>query len=332
MGRAGGSGGGGSRGGSFGGSRGGSFGGGSSRSSFGRSSYSSRSSRSYSRPYYGGVRTGPIIINNSGNNNSGSGSNGGPYNKLGCLNTILIVVMILSIIFMFFNFTLYSISKNRVQRVPLNSSDIVETDYYTDELNWINNPSVLKKGMKEFYKKTGVQPYLYITDNIGTGSYATNDEIIAFADNKYNELFKDESHILVIFYEKNESYRTYALSGVNANAVIDGDARSILLKKIDEYYFDSSLEDEEYFSQAFSTASNIIMSKPPTLIGSISVPFIFFIGSIAILIAIKKKQKQEKKDKELKEMLDKELDTFGDTEVENLAKKYETKTEDNNKI
>ena len=347
MGRAGGAGGG--RGGSFGGSRGGSFGGGSSSrggASYGRSSSgfgsSNRSYTSTSRPrttvstggYWGVPRMGgPVIINNSGNNNNRNyknyDNNGGMPNNnsnnnqkssyMGCLHTILIVIMILSIMALLFN-TFVLAGSNNEQRTPLSKGAVIETEYYTDELGWINNKSELLKGMKHFYNVTGVQPYLYITDYVG-GNFFDNAE--EFANNKYEELFSDEAHVLVIFCEKDDYY-TYCISGIAADNVIDSDARNILLNKIDEYYYDSSLDDDEYFSKAFKEAADEIMAEPPSGFVSIVVPIIIFALALSTEFIIIKKAKEAKRDKELKEMFDKPLETFGNTEAEELARKYET--------
>ena len=337
MGRAGGAGGGGS----FGGSRSGSFGGGSSSrggSSYGRSSSSFGSSnRSYtsnSRPrttvntggYWGTPRmSGPVIINNSGNNNNrnyknyDNKSNNQKSNYMGCIHIILIVIMALSIMALLFN-TLVLSDSSKEARTPLSNGMVVETEYFTDELNWINNKSELIRGMEHFYKVTGVQPYLYITDDVGGNFYDNAEE---FANDKYDELFKDEAHILVIFWEQDEYY-TYCLSGIAADTVIDADAREILLNKLDEYYWDSSLDEDEYFSKAFKEAADEIMAEPPSGFASIVVPIIIFALALLAEITIIKKAKKAKRDKELKEMFDKPLETFGNTEAEELAKKYES--------
>ena len=354
MGRAGGRGGGGrsggsfggSRGGSFGGSRGGSFGGGgySSRSSSSRSysSGSSRTSRSYGHngygTYWGTPRTsGPVIINNSGNRNYNSPGNNGNYSNIpnnsknqssvGCVHIALIFVMILSLVILLFN-TVSLIDNDTKDRTKLNAN-VNETGYYTDELSWINDSSTLKEGMKYFYEKTGVQPYLYITDDVGGSFYDYAEE---FANNKYDELFSDEAHLLVIFHEKNDWYDTYCLAGSTADTVIDAEARMILLDTLDEYYYDSSLDDNKYFSKSFKDAADEIMKSHSSNIGAVIIPLFIFVIALIAELSILSKAKKAKKDKELKEMLKKPLETFGSTEASELAKKYETnETSEQNK-
>ena len=43
---------------------------------------------------------------------------------------------------------------------------MTETGYYTDaDGDWIHNESELVSGLKQFYRETGVQPYVYILPN-----------------------------------------------------------------------------------------------------------------------------------------------------------------------
>ena len=350
MGRAGGGGfSGGGRGGSFGGSRGGSFGGGGSSGRAGGSGFGSYNSgvrpgtgNGYGHNGYGsfwGVPrvSGPVIIANNGNrkyttpvnngNNSGNNNqnNNTPNNNStkGCIHIALIAIMVFSLIILLFT-TASIIGNDQTERTKLNAN-ITETSYFTDELGWIDNSSVLIDGMKYFYKETGVQPHLYITDNVGGSFYDYAEE---FANNKYDQLFNDEAHLLVIFYENGGMYNTYCLSGSVADSVMDYDARMILLNALDEYYYDSSLDDNEYFSKSFRKAADKIMAKPSSNAGAIVIPLIVFVAALGAEIVIAKKAKDEKKEKELKEMLEKPLETFGNTQAEELAKKYES-TSDN---
>lgn len=348
MGRAGGRGGGGrsggssggSRGGSFGGSRGGSFGGGgySSRSSSSGRSYSSTSSRSRSSGSYGhsGYGTfwgtprtsGPVIINNSGNRNyssPGNNSSGNnpnnvnkPQNNNGCIHVFLITAMIISLVAFLF-FSIVSVSAKSDNREKL-VADVNVTGYYTDELGWINNSATLTEGMKYFFEKTGVQPYLYITDDVGGSFYDYAEE---FANNKYDELFTDEAHLLLIFHEKNDWYDTYCLAGSSADTVIDSEARMILLDTLDEYYYDSSLDDNEYFSKSFKDSADEIMKEQDAYLVFPVIWLIIFVAALGLEITMLKKEKEEKRKKELKEIFEKPLETFGSTEAAELAKKYE---------
>ena len=272
-----------------------------------------------------------VIINNKdknqgggpppSNNNNNNNNNGNQSNPRGCLMTVLIILMVLSVVSILFIAMSNSHAEDFVERIPLESGAVIETSYYTDELGWITDSGELEKGLRDFYKQTGVQPHVYITDNIGSGS---DEEIMAFAEQKYGELFKDNAHLLLIFYEKNENYRTYCLVGSLAESVMDADARGILLDRLDENYY-SDLNDNEYFSDSFEEAADRIMVKKDDSGSSIAMPVVIFVVSLGTYLVMKKKEKDEKEKKELEEMLETPLETFGDNEAEELAKKYEDK-------
>ena len=348
MGRGGGSRGGGSFGGSRGG--GGSFGGnrgGAGRSSgssgrgggsFGGGSSSGRGSYGGNRGGSGGpiFRPGPIFIPGNSRRRYGRGPNyGGGNSGCGC-GTVLIILFFLFILFSLFSlfggFTSSSsggsndITKSTIEREPLNKSSVNETAYFTDEAGWISNQTELTKGLKYFYDKTGVQPYVYITDNINgsTSTNLSNEEMSNFANQLYDELFTDEAHLLLVFYEPVQyQYMDYYMTGTQAKSVIDTEAGDILLDYIDRYYYDD-LSDEEFFSQSFQDAADRIMevTKSPWITVFIIIGIVLLIGLLFIWWQRSKQQKNLEA-KQTEEILNTPLERYGSTEAEELAKKYE---------
>lgn len=348
-------------GGSFGGSRGGSFGGRGGGGSFGgsrggggrigglgapgRSGGSSRggtgslggtSTRRTTGPGFG---TGYILGRSTrpfgGHYNRGFG--GPPIRNrgssgCGCITLIIVFILLLIISAVIFS-SLPSnsegdITKSTVERVPLPAGSVNETNYYTDELGWIGNETKLTEGMRNFYKKTGVQPYLYITDTIYGSHFPTLDELEAFANNLYDELFTDEAHLLLVFFEYEGSYMTWYVTGTQAKAVIDREAGDILLDYLDRYYYDSSLSDEEYFSKAFSDSADRIM----TVTRSPWIKVFFLLGIVVLVLILffwwkKAKERKDLEDRRREEILKTPLDKFGSTEAEELMKKYKDDNE-----
>ena len=66
------------------------------------------------------------------------------------------------------------------------------------------------------------------------------------------------------------------------------------------------------------------MAKPSSGVGAVIIPLLIFAVALIVEITLKKKEKQAKRDAELKEMLNKPLETFGSPEIDDLAKKYES--------
>ena len=351
MGRGGGSRGGGSfggsrgGGGSFGGNRGGagrSSGGGRVGGSFGGGGSSGRGSYGGNRSSGGPIfRPGPIFIPGGSRRRYGRGSNyygGGGNSGCGC-GTILIIIFILFVLFSLFSGGLLfgntpngssgsnDITKSTIERMPLDKGSVNETAYFTDDAGWIGNQTELTKGLKHFYNKTGVQPYVYITDNINgsTSTNLTNEEMSDFANQLYDQLFTDEAHLLLVFYEPVSSqYMDYYVTGTQAKSVIDAEAGDILLDYIDRYYYDNNLSDEEVFSQAFQKSADRIMevTKSPWITVFIVIGSVLLIG---LLFTWWQRSKQQKnlEAKQTEEILNTPLEKYGSSEAEELAKKYE---------
>ncbi len=357
LGRSGGSGGR-SGGGSFGGSRGsggrsGGFGGGFSLGS--RGSSGSRSGGSFGGTSGGGMFGGGRKSSNSGfgtgfllgratKSSGGGGYYGGGYTRpprssggsgCGCVTIVIVLVILLfaSIIIFLISGQMNgvdgsNITISTVERVALPPGSVNETGYYTDNLGWINNETKLISGLKHFYKETGVQPYLYLTDTINGSHSPTESELESFANSLYDELFTDEAHLLLVFFEYDNRYMDWYVAGTQAKSVIDREAADILLDYIDRYYYENNLGDEEFFSKSFSDAADRIMTV--TRSPWITVFIVIGIAILAILLFIwwkKSKEQKNLEDKRREEMLKTPLDKFGNTEAEDLMKKYQDDNE-----
>lgn len=247
-----------------------------------------------------------------------------PYNS-GCSTLIaaFVVILIAGVIIMsaLVN-SASSITKSTIQREALPKGSVVETNYYTDELGWIASSTKLTTGMKSFYNSTGVQPYLFITDTVNGTKYPTNSDMDTYSSELYDKLIKDEAHLLVLFWEHNDSYKTWYVAGKQAKAVIDTEAADILLDYIDRYYY-GGLNEDEFFSKAFNDAGNRIM----TVTASPWIPVILIVTAFGIVLVLSKWWKNSKKQKNLEaeqtaRILNTPLDMLGSGET-GLEDQYE---------
>ncbi|MCR6544969.1 hypothetical protein [Dehalobacterium formicoaceticum] len=256
----------------------------------------------------------------------------------GCLTIIFILLAIFLLVFILSSVTgiFYSdsgqggspgvseVTKSTVAREPLPAGSVNETAYYTDELGWIKNETKLLAGLKNFYQKTGVQPYLYITDNVNGSHNPSAEELDAYTRTLYDKLFTDEAHLLFVFFEYNNEYMDRYVLGTQAKTVIDREAADILLDYVDRYYYQEGLSDEEFFSKSFSDAADRIMTV--TRSPWISVWIILGILALILILFVwwRNAQKQKiLKAEKAKEILETPLEKFGNTEAEDLAKKYQ---------
>lgn len=153
-------------------------------------------------------------------------------------------------------------SRHPVREKLAESACITEDVWINDSIHWLGNDSSVREAMKYFQKKTGIQPYLFITDNLdGKGGEITDQEAEVYLAELYDSLYSDEGHMIFTFMEYAPSrYITYLYTGTAADSVMDSDARNLFLDCVDRYYTDSSLSDEEFFEKIFIKAADQIMA------------------------------------------------------------------------
>ncbi len=287
----------------------------------------------------GNMGGGPMGGHPMGGWHYGYGYPGGYMGRGGCgcfssaISAVMVVVVLVAVVAFSAIASIFggnssgsssSITKSTVERTPLDSSYVVETDYYTDELDWIRSASTLETGMKHFYKETGVQPYLYITDTVNGTNDPTEDDLEAYGDELYSQLFEDEAHILLIFYEYDGIYSTWYVCGAQAKTVIDSEAADILLDYIDSYYY-SNMTDEEMFSQAFYDAADRIMTVTRSQWPIVIAVLLVLVIIVVLFMWWRARQKQKNIEAEqTKQILNTPLETFGteSDDADELAKKY----------
>lgn len=333
----------------YGGFSGGSVSGGRSRGGGSFGGYQPRPAPPPSRPPMGGSfwgwgwglpRTRTVIINNGGGGGYGGGPAGGPpppERQDGCLSVALtaalVVIALCIILVVAGSFDGGgSVSASTVKREALDIDLVNETGYYTDQLGWIVNERQLISGMRDFYHRTGVQPYLYLTERVGGSSSPSAQEIGDYSAQLYDQLFTDEAHFLVVYQEFDGQYMVGYTVGSLAKTILDDEALGIFRDYLDRYYYDD-LSDEEFFSTVFQKTGERIMTvtRSPW-------PIVAGIFGLVLLAAVlcywwkKHTEQKNKRARQVQELLNTPLTTFGNDangngrdDAEDLAEKYQDK-------
>ena len=183
--------------------------------------------------------------------------------------------------------------------------------------------------MEIFYEETGIQPYLYIYDYEGNVTTMSDDTADAIANGLYEELFTDEGHMLICYFvnhNENEDDFPYMIKGRDIQNIVDEEAEEIFWGEFWKNYDNMNYTYEEFLGETFSDAGREIMDKPiPWTTVAIVVAAI---GGVIIIIIIlvkfwKARTAQKNKEQEdLERMLDKPLETFGES-VDDLKEKYD---------
>ncbi len=198
------------------------------------------------------------------------------------------------------------ITRSTKKRETLDAAYITAIDeYYHDGPGVIMSAAdqfSLENSMKSFYQKTGVQPYLYIDDDINGNTRPGYDEVESFMYDEYAALFgNDEGHLLILYFEYPDGeYNTWYMWGNNAHIVMDDEACEILLDYIDynykQYNVGYTLKYTEMFVSSFNSAAERIMGGRTSIFESMSPGTIILLilgtaGVIALIIYIVKRYK-----------------------------------------
>lgn len=219
-----------------------------------------------------------------------------------------------------------TITVSTTNRSPLPAGICVESkDWYEDNAQWITKSSQMISGLKTFYKKTGVQPYVVIASEInGKGESLTDSEAETYLEDKYNTLFNDEGHLIFLFLEYESGvYKEYLYLGNKAASVIDHEAQEIIYDYAD-YYYTSDLDDNAFFATVFEKSAERIMQKTTTKndIANRTVLIVGIIVPISIIgyIIIRNKKYDLKRLEEKRKILETPIDNLADEELKNKYK------------
>lgn len=253
------------------------------------------------------------------------------------------LILILAVFLLLFAFTgtggsgsthADGITQSTVERTPLDASACKEYEhYYTDELGWFGNGSELETGMKTFYKMTGVQPYLYLTDTVEGTTRPTDQQMQDYSESIYNRLFSDGGHLVLLFRQDDDAYDEYQMwltTGSQAKYVIDTEACNILLDYVEKYYHDSSVSEEGVFGKAFEAAADRIMNKKSASSGFSIFSAVLLLAAAALVLGMifsrifrKNKEKAKKEQAKREEILNTPLKKFNAESIDDLKEKYQ---------
>lgn len=188
-----------------------------------------------------------------------------------------------------------------------------DNNFIKDELGYVENTSKLSKNLKNFYNKTGIQPYIYLKSYDET--LTSDSQKDNYAQNWYEQNIDNEDTFLFVYYEDQDpneiGYMAY-VNGKQVTSVMDSEAVNIFWNYIDRYWTDNSLSTVEVFTKTFNSTANTIMEKSTTSndiikIICIIVGIVIVIGGIIYILRMKFKRDKEKA-KETVEILKTPLD------------------------
>ncbi|MFQ9072800.1 MAG: hypothetical protein ACLR43_08770 [Faecalibacillus faecis] len=152
-----------------------------------------------------------------------------------------------------------------INREKIENPVAYDNNCIRDELGYIENQGKLSKNLKNFYNKTGIQPYIYLKsyDETLTSDSQKDD----YAQSWYSENIDNEDTFLFVYFEEQNSdeigYMAY-VNGKQVTSVMDSEAIDIFWNYMHRYWTDSSLSTVDIFTKTFdSTAKTIMKNQQP---------------------------------------------------------------------
>ena len=290
------------------------------RAGGGGSSYSGRSSYGGGGFYGGGFyprppRRSTVIVSHGGNFNA----------------VISLIIFVVVLIAAFGGFpssnssSTKSVPKSTQNRERLESGVGYDNNCIVDNIGWFDNVTKTEKSIKQFYDKTGVQPYIVL--NAYDSALLTDTAKEEYAKKWYDEHIKNESTFLYMYFAEPDTdndvgYMAY-VNGKQVSSVMDSEAIEIFWAYVDKYWY-SDMSTDDMFTTIFTKTADRIMTKSTTAadVGNNAIKVIGVIvvfAGIIVVMVIRRKHKAEET-KETEKILNTPLN--GDSEADDLLKKY----------
>lgn len=253
-------------------------------------------------------------------------SHGGSFNAI-----ISLIIFIVVLIAAFGGFpssnssSTKSVPKSTQNRERLESGVGYDNNCIVDNIGWFDNVTKTEKSIKQFYDKTGVQPYIVL--NAYDSTLLTDTAKEEYAKKWYDEHIKNESTFLYMYFAEPDTdndvgYMAY-VNGKQVPSVMDSEAIEIFWAYVDKYWY-SDMSTDDMFTTIFTKTADRIMTKSTTAanVGNNAIKvigvIIVFAGIIVVMVLRRKHKAEEAKETE--KILNTPLN--GDSEADDLLKKY----------
>lgn len=271
---------------------------------------------------YGGYNTGRSYVRGPRGFVGPRGYYGYGYRRRpGCGVSLVTVVIVAIIVIFALVFSSLSRSdssvKNTKNREKLKTGNSFMNECIIDELGWFDNKNATSRELKNFFDKTGVQPFIYLK------SYDpllnTDNQKAAWAENYYNTAFNREDIFLYVYFAEPNTdgdvgYMCY-IGGTGTKSVMDSEAVEIFWNYLDsEWESDKSTDD--LFVSTFNKTANTIMRKSTTgndvLKWVVIVILIIVIAVIAFKVVKTRRRIEKEKAEETAKILETPLEDLAD--------------------
>ena len=224
---------------------------------------------------------------------------GGPGRRGGGCSTVIILLIFVLIAFSRLgpgggsSSDSTKVAPSRTERTAVTGTDTYG-EWYLDELGFIRHDEDLTDGLKYFYSRTGIQPYVMLLEY--DGSLWDNGRWNESAAEKYlaqvyKNTFTDNGHMILAYFAcENDSEDMdgtfYIYYGSAAYSVMDAEAETIFWSYFDMNYNNLDLSIAEFIGTTFhETADNIMHIEGGGNGSLIKAAAIFAVICVVVIIA-----------------------------------------------
>lgn len=225
-----------------------------------------------------------------------------------------VIAVILLVITVIMGITYFQ-NSNQNTRNKLDVLTAYDSDCIIDNDYWFDNVSRTEKELKDFYNKTGVQPYIVI--NSYNPEFTTDSEKTEYAVQWYDKNIDNECSFLYMYFPESNpdevGYMSYVV-GKQAESVLDTDVIDTFFENLDNNWYTDKSTDDMFYDTFMDTARYAMKgySVVPTMI-------VFAFTVCCLLLVVKNVQNSRAWEKA------QETEKVLNTNIDDLAEKYAKK-------
>ena len=172
-----------------------------------------------------------------------------------------------------------TIARTKLENVPIYDFNVV-----TDEIDYVEEEFTVGAGLKAFYEKTGIQPYVYF--KAYDSSLITDEEKDVWAEEYFDSKGFNENVFSFVYFEESNpddvGYMSVVL-GYDTITVFDSEALDIFWNYWDNEWYGSGTT-EDVVINAFTRTGNAIMKVSETQKTANSHAVIVLAGMVSTIV------------------------------------------------
>lgn len=225
----------------------------------------------YGGPFGGGASGGGSGPFPTGGNGGGRNPKSGPS----WLTAVAVAIAIACVVLLGFlgcssrtndaNSSGGSIPTSTYNREKIDSGIAYDADDVDDELGWITDVRATGRGLKSFYDKTGIQPYVLLAKY--NPDLTTDEQRETWARDWYKQHIDNQDTLLLVYFADKDSENVVGhsvlINGRNVSTVMDAQAVDIFWAYYDQYWY-SNMSTDDAIVRTFDSTADRIMTKTTT--------------------------------------------------------------------